>query len=220
MKWFFAALFILSFVIGSFVAFTSWNLKRNTVKVYNQSVVNAPFDVIIVPGLPYDTSHQNILFKVRILWAKNLFDKGIAKNIIFSGSAVHTPWVEAKVMKILADSLGIPTANTFVEGKAQHGNENIYYSVQLANKLGFRKVALATDQYQNAFLSSFMKKLMTGVAQLPVSVDSFSVYDKIKLPGINASSAFVPGFVPLAKRVSRWQRFCSSMRTDIIEANQ
>jgi len=209
-------LFFVAFVAIA-VLLTSWNLKRVTTNTYNKYVVNAPFDAIIVPGLPYEPSKQNILFKARILWAKSLFEKGIAKNIIFSGAAVHTPWIEARIMKILSDSLGVSPANTFAEQKAEHGNENIYYSYQLAQKLGFKKIALATDQYQNSFLSSFIEKRLPDIAQLPVSVDSFPVYDKIQLPGIETKDAFAENFIPLEKRESRWQRFRSSWSSEIKE---
>ncbi len=211
---------VLSVLIGVLVYVSSRQLKRNTIKAYNLNVANAPYDVIIVPGIPYDSSKENILLKVRIFWAKNLFDKGIARNIIFSGGAVHTPWVEGKVMKIMADSLGIPTSNTFAEDKAEHGNENIYYSYSLAQKLGFKKIALATDQYQNSFLTSFIEKRTPDVALLPVSVDSFPVYDKRQLPIIDAREAFINNFIPLNKRESRWERIRSALNNDVKEMNK
>src|SRR4051812_23617994 len=67
-----------------------------------------PFDVIIVPGVPYENKSLEIILKERMLWAKYLYDKGIAKNIIFSGGSVYTPYVEGVIMRIYADSLGIP----------------------------------------------------------------------------------------------------------------
>ena len=75
MKKVFLGLLLVSLIIGLIVYMLSWNLKRSTLKTYNQNVVTAPYDVIIVPGIPYDTGHQNILLKVRLFWAKNLFDK-------------------------------------------------------------------------------------------------------------------------------------------------
>ncbi len=198
-KWLAGLLVFLAIV--AFVAYAmSWNLKRITINTYNQNLVKAPYDVIIVPGIPYDKAQQNVILKVRMFWAKNLLDKGIAKNIIFSGGAVHTPWVEGKVMKTIADSLGISSANTFAEDKAEHGKENVSYSYQLAKQLGFKKISLATDQYQNAFLNSFIAEELPDVAQLPVSTDSFPVYNKRQLPIVNARTAFVNNFVPLKER--------------------
>ncbi len=219
-KKFLSGFIVVSVLVVVAVVFLSWKMKRDAIETYNRYVANAPYDVIIVPGLPYDTGRQNILLKVRMLWAKSLFDKGITKNIIFSGGAVHTAYIEGKVMKTIADSLGIPAEHTFAEDKAEHGNENIYYSKKLAQQSGFKKIALATDQYQNSFLSSFMEELMTGVAQLPVNVDSFTAYDKELLPAVDVRGAFINNFIPLNERQSRWERLCASLRKEIGEENQ
>lgn len=213
MKW----LLIIAVVIGAIMYALQWNVKRITVNTYNHYVAGAPYDVIIVPGLPYDTGKQNILLKVRMLWAKSLYDKGIAKNIIFSGGAVHSCWVEATIMKTLGDSMGIPAEHTFAEVKAEHSNENVYYGYKLAQQLGFKKIALATDQFQNLFLSRFIKKKLGGMALLPVVVDSFPVYDKIELPHIDATCAYVDSFVPLNVRKSRFERYKEAMDDEVKE---
>jgi len=50
----------------------------------------------------------------------------LPRNIIFSGSAVSSPYVEGVAMKIIADTLGIRRP-TFSETKAEHSTENAYY---------------------------------------------------------------------------------------------
>src|ERR1043165_29055 len=205
-------------IVGAIVFFvSSWNLKRTSINAYDKYVAQGPYDAIIVPGLPYDTERTDILLKVRMLWAKNLFDKGVTRNIIFSGGAVHSPWVEGKIMKTIADSLGIPSEHTFYEGKAEHGNENVYYSWKLAQRLGFKKVALATEQYQNFFLRRFIENKLPQLALLPVTVDSFPVYGKQTLPKINIDSAFAAKFVPLNQRESRLERMRSSFSDEVKE---
>ena len=214
---YFLGFVVFSLAIGAIFYISSCNIKRSAIKTYNRYAANAPYDVIIVPGLPYDSSKTDILLKVRILWAKHLYEKGITKNIIFSGAAVHTHWVEAKVMKTIADSLGIPAVNIFVEDRAEHSNENIYYGYKLAMQLGFKKIALATDPYQCFFLKSYIEKNTPDLAQLPASVDSFLHYDSIGLPQINASDALVANFIPLEKRESRWERLRASFSDDVKE---
>jgi uncharacterized SAM-binding protein YcdF (DUF218 family) len=164
------------------------------------------YDVIIVPGVPYQEPSMKIILKARILWAKYLYDRKIAENIIFSGSSVYTPYVEGKVMRIYADSLGIPPAHTFSETQAEHSTENIYYSVLMARKLGFKNIAVATDQYQAVILNRFIKKNCPEVKILPID------YNKIDLimsawPSIDASSAYVDNFVSLPEREDRSERF-------------
>jgi uncharacterized SAM-binding protein YcdF (DUF218 family) len=206
-----------SVVVALAIFVMSWNMKRQAVNTYNQYAAAAPYDVIIVPGLPYDTTQRNTLLKVRMFWAQSLYNKGLAKNIIFSGAAVHSPWVEGKVMKMLADSMGLPEAHTFFEEKAEHGNENIYYSCKLAQQLGFTKIAVATDQYQDFFLSRYIHNKMPNVARLPVSVDSFPVYNKRALPHINPHWAYVTAFKPLNERVGRLDRIRSSLNEEVGE---
>lgn len=173
-----------------------------------------PYDVIIVPGVPYQDPKLKVILKARILWAKYLFDNGIAKNIIFSGSAVYNPYVEGVMMRIYADSLGIPSANTFSEIQAEHSTENIYYSLLMAKKLGFKRIAVATDQYQAIIIRNFMKKKCPEMEVLPIE------YSKIKLitsawPNIDPSSACVDNFVSLVEREDLVKRFKGTLGKNI-----
>jgi uncharacterized SAM-binding protein YcdF (DUF218 family) len=172
------------------------------------------YDVIIVPGVPYQDPSMKIILKARILWAKYLYDRRIAENIIFSGSSVYTPYVEGKVMRIYAKALGIPDEHTFSETQAEHSTENIYYSVLMARELGFKNIAVATDQYQAVILSRFIKKNCPEVKILPID------YDKIDLimapwPAIDACSAYVDNFVSLLQREDRGERFRGTLGKNV-----
>ena len=168
-------------------------------RIYNSNIQHAPYDAIIIPGIPYDTANPEFMMSVRIRWAKLLYEKGVAKNIIFSGSAVHTPFIEGRYMKIIAESLGIPSNHTFSEERALHSTENITYGLEMANSLGFKKVAIATDPYQSIFLSSMYEKINPSLPFLPLNVDSIPSF-KILLPHINVNAAFVQNFIPIEKR--------------------
>lgn len=173
------------------------NLANNS---HTNLMPGAPYDVIIVPGLPYNGGKVNPVYKARMLWAKWLFDRKIAKNIIFSGSAVHTPYVEGEVMKIMADSMGIPSAHTFAEGRAQHSTENVDFGIQLARQLGFKKIAVATDPFQSHFIRRFLDKWKLNVALVPFPLQMMPIYQKQTVPRINAQAAFKRNFVPIEKR--------------------
>lgn len=174
-------------------------------KSYEQAKKDKPYDVIIVPGVPYETGSMSKVMAMRIFWAKHLYDSGFTKNIIFSGSSVYSPYVEGIIMKVIADSLGIPPDHTFSETKAEHSTENIYYSWKMAKKMGFQKIALATDPYQAGLLRGFAKKYCQGMKSVPV------VFGVLKmdgtLPVINPASAYVKDFVSIVKRESFWKRF-------------
>jgi len=166
----------------------------------HEEMPGAPYDVIIVPGVPYNTGKVNPIYKARMLWAKWLFDRKITRNIIFSGGAVHTPYIEGHAMKIMADSMGIPATNTFIEKRAQHTTENVDYGIQLARQLGFKKIAIATDPMQSHYIRRFLDKWKLNVALVPFPLQLMPGYYKQNVPAINPSAAFMANFVPVDKR--------------------
>lgn len=179
-------------------------------KSYERAKKEKPFDVIIVPGVPYEQDNTTGIMTMRIYWAKHLYDSGYTRNIIFSGSAVYSPYVEGIAMKIIADSLGIPSDHTFSETKAEHSTENIYYSWKMAKSMGFQKIALATDPFQAGMLRSFVRKYCPGVRSIPVVFEKMNMDGKT-LPIIDFSTAYRPGFESITKREGFWQRFHGTM---------
>lgn len=197
-----------------FILLCSYDKQNKESKDLNEAQDN-PYDVIIVPGVPFQEPSMKMVLKARILWAKYLFERGIAKNIIFSGASVYTPYVESKVMKIYADSLGIPSKNTFSEEEAEHSTENVFYSVQMAKDLGFKRIALATDAYQAYLLKGYVKKKFPGVELITIE------YKKIDMhcvwPEIDGETAYAENFVSLAKRENKIKRMKGTMGMNIID---
>lgn len=172
-------------------------------KIYKKNIAEAPYDAIIIPGNPFDSTKTNHTLIARVYWAKILYDKGIARNIIFSGAAVHTPFVEAMAMKMMADSMGIPPENTFIEQRALHSTENVDYGVELADSLGFKKLAVATDPFQSLFLSLHIKDRKLKVSLLPYSKKYMQAANQTQ-PHINYQVAYVQNFVPLKERNDKY----------------
>lgn len=199
-------------LIGSLSA---CNFKSVVNHMYAQYIVKAPYDVIIVPGMGFDTATQQTSgFNTRIVWAKTLYDRGVAKNIIFSGAACYSPYVEGKVMKMIAEKIGVPAQNIYCETQAQHGKENVYFGWLMARKLGFKKIALATDAYQALYLKSFVEKNLPDMGILPVAIDSLRYFSP-PVPQVDASTAMVKDFIPLTKRQSFWSRFEQANNTHL-----
>lgn len=191
----------LVFVLIALLA-SACNVRKIGRRMYAEHIGNAPYDAVIIPGMPYDSAtQQKSGFNARILWAKKLYDAGIVRNIIFSGSACYTPYVEAEVMKLIAIEMGIPAQHIYTETKAEHSKENVYYGWLLAQQLGFKKVALASDPYQAFFLEGFIKTNTPQMGIIPIDVDSLKKY-YIKLPSANLSSAYDTAFISLKKRES------------------
>ncbi len=157
------------------------------------------YDVIIVPGFPYDPDSSNGMLVERLKWANYLYKNGYAKNIIFSGAAVHSPYIEAEIMRLYAINLDIPKSHLFTETRAEHTTENLYFSNILAKKLGFNSVAFATQTAQASFMKGFNRKWKLHVQMLPM-VYSCIADSNVKFTSIDASSAFVANFIPLNER--------------------
>lgn len=183
-------------------------------RYYQKSLKHAPYDAIIVPGVPFENGKWSYTMKGRVLWSVYLYKQGIAKNIIYSGSSVYSPFVEGKIMALYAEQLGVAKENIFVEDRAEHSTENVYYGTVLARKNGFRKIAVATDRFQSRTLASFVSRLRSGIHLLPLQenlMDSVSHHD----PVVDSMQAYVPAFVSIVERESFFKRFKGTMGKNI-----
>lgn len=144
--------------------------------------------------------------KGRVYWSYILYKNGLTKNVIYSGSAVYTPYIEAQIMSMYGEAIGIPRSNIFTESTAEHSTENLYYSYQLAKKLGFKKIALASDPFQSKLLKKYSRKFKLNTAMIPMVYDSLDAIAKTD-PVIDVEKAFQPNFVSLPDRESFWERF-------------
>ncbi len=183
--------------------------SRASLKLLNKSAGEPPYDMIVVPGVPFEDSTWSQVMKIRVYWSKYLFDRGIAKNVMYSGSAVYTPYYEAQIMALYAAAIGIPPENIFTETKAEHSTENIYYSYKKAKRLGFNRIALASDPFQTRMLRKFTrKKVSPEVGMIPMVIDTMRAMEPGMMhPAIEFEKAYKPDFVPLTERESFWQRF-------------
>lgn len=193
-------LFLLVGLLCTHCTFTHYANKS-----YAEAKRIKPYDVVIVPGVPFEGENTTGVMRMRLYWAKHLYDSGYTKNIIFSGSSVYSPYVEGIVMKIMADSLGIPSNRTFSETKAEHSTENAYYGYKMAKELGFTKIALATDPFQSGMLRSFIRKFCPGMKSVPIVFGTLNIEEK-PLPKIDSTAAFVPTFISIKQRESFWER--------------
>jgi hypothetical protein len=171
----------------------------------------APYDAVIVPGVPFNGTAWDNTMKLRVHWAVHLFQQKITRNIIFSGGAVYSPYTEAKVMSLYAQQLGVPAANCFLDTLAEHSTENLYYGWRRARQLGFARIALATDVFQSKMTKSFARKMKRRIGAeldlIPVTWDPRKDSLQLSTPVIDPAPAFVPGFASIVDRQSFWYRF-------------
>jgi uncharacterized SAM-binding protein YcdF (DUF218 family) len=127
---------------------------------------------------------------------------------------VYTPYVEAKIMALYGEALGIAPDHIYVEGRAEHSTENIYYSYYLAKEKGFKKIAVATDPFQTRMLRSYPRKERLKVAFLPMIIDTLKKMDK-KEPKIDYQQAKASNFKSIIDRESRWKRVRGTMGKNV-----
>lgn len=209
-RWFIGTMLLIS-------VFWQSCLIVQTPFIYEEAKKDTPYDAVIIPGVPYADSSMSDVMNFRVRWAKQLYDDGIAKNIIFSGSAVYTPYVEAKIMAMMGEKLGIPAEHIFVEDKAEHSMENLYYGYLLAQKQGFGRIAVASDQFQTAMLEYFHERFrIYGIGFIPIPFSFLRNMDKTHIM-VDAEKAKVENFVSLRDRKTFSQRFRGTKGQNVVK---
>jgi len=171
------------------------------------------YDIIIVPGIPLIDGKWDSTMKARVYWSKFLYDKGITKNVMYSGSSVYSPYYEGEVMAMYAAAIGIPKEHIFTETKAEHSTENMYYGYHKSRKLGFKKIALASDPFQAKQLKSYAKlRISRSIGVIPIVFDSLkAMHPYMTDPVIDFKPAYNKDFISIKERESGWKRFKGTM---------
>lgn len=164
------------------------------------------FDAIIVPGVPYEDAALDSVMKARVIWAYILYKNGFTRNVIFSGSAVYSPYYEALIMGLYAKQLGIPSKNIFYDTQARHSTENVYYSYLVAKEQNFKTLALATDPIQSRLLSNYTgMRFGSPIYHMPFIIDSVRKYNHLA-PKFDPKPAMCENFSSITEMESRRER--------------
>ena len=188
---------------------------RNAQRYYDEArALNEPLDAIIVPGVPFENSAWSRVMELRMRWALHLYEQNITKNLILSGGAIYTPYSESKIMRLYTIEMGISDEHIFLENRAQHSTENVFYSHCIARKNGLEKIALATDPYQAKALKAFVRKLnrkrSTNVILLPAILDSIKSVPKTAYK-IDYETAIDSNFINITESQSLMYRLRGTM---------
>jgi uncharacterized SAM-binding protein YcdF (DUF218 family) len=190
------------------LSLNSCSFSSNRCKRLLKESMQEKYDIIIVPGVPFENGHWSNIMKARVCWSIFLYKKGITRNIIYSGSAVYSPYYEAEIMALYAEKLGIPKENIYTETHAEHSTENVFYSYKKARKLGFTRIAIASDPFQTKMLKRFTRKIVSEkIGLIPIVSDTLkNLISGMKDPEIEYRQAFVRNFTSLPERESFMKR--------------
>lgn len=200
---FLAGLLLLLLLPGCYIS------SKGQAKYYERAK-RAPFEAVIVPGVPFEGGQWSYVMQMRVHWAVHLYQQGLAKNLVFSGAAVYSPYVEAKIMALYAEQLGVPRANILLETQAEHSTENLFNGFEVARDRGLKgRIGFASDPFQTALLRGLAKRmereLHADIDPVPVVFTELNVAN-LSTPSIDPSSAFVPGFVSIKEREGFFKR--------------
>lgn len=208
---------LLFFSIGGIILLQSCYFFQPSAKKMTKRALKAhqQYDAVIVPGVPFFEPHWDRVMQMRVIWAKHLYDKGLTKNIITSGSSVYSPYVEAKIMAEYLYAMGVPKEKIIIEERAEHSTENVWYGYKLAVKNGLRTVAVCSDPFQSKMLYRFAKvRLKRKVHFLPTIFDTLRTLPH-DTPVINYEHLRIKDFVPITQKQSKWQRLRGTMGKNI-----
>ena len=200
--------FTLAILLSACMLFTSCAYSGKAAAKLLLKARTKSYDMIVVPGVPFTNNQWDKVMRGRVLWSKYLYDQGIAKNIMYSGSSVYSAYYEGEIMALYAHAIGIPSEHIFTETKAEHSTENIFYSYKKAQKAGFKTIALASDPFQTKSLRRFtQKKISTDVDFIPwVRSIVLEMDKKLAPPGIDYLQAENKAFISIKKRQGLMKR--------------
>jgi uncharacterized SAM-binding protein YcdF (DUF218 family) len=207
----------LTFLLPAVILLHACSFNEKTTQRYYEKASTKSYDMIAVPGVPFTETGWDSTMKARVYWAKYLYDKGIAKNIMFSGSSVSSPYFEGEIMALYAIALGVPREHVYSEIKAKHSTENLYYVFLKSKKMGLTHIALATDPFQAKQLKRFAReKIGEDVGLIPIVFDTLRKMQPFMInPKIAYQKAYDSNFISLKSKESFWKRLRGTMGKNI-----
>ena len=100
--------------------------------------------------------------KERVEYGVKLFKEDWARKdrIIMSGGPLLWNYTAAALMKLQAESLGIPRKNIILEDRSMTTAEEAEYTREILDKYGYRSIILVTSPYQSKRAGIIFRKVM------------------------------------------------------------
>lgn len=117
--------------------------------------VRTKHDAIIVLGCPNDADGRPSACQVaRADLTMKVVASGLGDEIITTGGAVQNEWVEAETLRDLLVARGIATPRITVEPKAEHTDENLYFSTRIMQERGFVNAIVVTEDPRHLVMTA------------------------------------------------------------------
>jgi len=124
-----------------------WFLVSDAVFTSNTTYLKSA-DLIIVLGNPVNNDGTiGETQKSRVEVGIDLYKKGLAKKILFTGGAAVNQFIESEVMKQFAISSGVPSKDVLTETRSINTIQNAFYSNQILQNESVDSIILVTSAY-------------------------------------------------------------------------
>lgn len=112
--------------------------------------VRTKHDAVIVLGCPNDADGKpSACQNARADLATKVAAAGLGDTFITTGAAVQNAWVEAETLRDLLVARGVAGERVIVEPKAEHTDENIYFSSRIMQARGFANAIVVTEDVRH-----------------------------------------------------------------------
>ncbi|KFE68846.1 YdcF family protein [Hyalangium minutum] len=136
-------LFALVGVLTCGVFGLTWRVDR-----FGQRERAMPADAVVVLGARVlQGGVPSGALQARVEKAVELYQRGVASRLVFSGGVGDHPPSEAQVMRSLAVQLGVPAEACTLEEQSHSTEQNARFSAELLRALGAQRVVVVSDPY-------------------------------------------------------------------------
>lgn len=110
------------------------------------SCLRTAHDAVIVLGCPTEPDGRASACQIaRADIALAASRAGLGDRFIVTGGAVATPFVEAETLRTLLRERGVPDDRIVVEPKAEHTDENLYFSSRIMQERGWKTALVVSE---------------------------------------------------------------------------
>ncbi len=151
----------------------------NAYKIYSFSseYSEEKSDVIIVLGTAIENEKPSSVFKERINHGIYLYNKGVAKKLMFTGGLgkgqIQT---ESAVAKKYALSKGIPSEAIILEEKSRSTYENFMFTKLLMDSLGLNTALIVSDPFHMKRAMTFANYFKMDCKPSPTKTSEFNSF--------------------------------------------
>lgn len=169
-------------------------------------------DVIVVLGCPTAPDGSAAPCQVaRADLAIRAMRSGLGEDFITTGGAVQNAFIEAETLRDLLAARGVPGERIIVEPKAEHTDENLYWSTRIMLEHGWRSAIVVTDDPRHLVMTALCD------ANCCVRLGRLTAFDFALVDGNDAGASVKLGHYelhPLAPAVTDEE--CATIRPKLM----